>query len=65
MPWFFRPTHGGLVPVSIKVRDFGRAAHAGEGTMSRRDVYLDAMAPELGAACYRALHGEGSAAEAS
>jgi hypothetical protein len=33
--------------------------------MSRRDVYLDAMAPELGAAYYRALHGEGSAAEAS
>ncbi len=32
--------------------------------MSRRDVYLDAMACELGAAYYQARHGEGSAAEA-
>jgi hypothetical protein len=31
--------------------------------MSRRDVCLDAMAREPGAARYRALHGEGSAAE--
>jgi hypothetical protein len=31
--------------------------------MSRRNVFLDAMVRELGAACYRALHGKGSAAE--
>jgi hypothetical protein len=35
------------------------------GTMSRRDVYIDAMARKLGAARYRALHGGGSAAEAA
>jgi hypothetical protein len=33
--------------------------------MSRRDVYLGAMARKLGAARYRALHGGGSAAEAA
>lgn len=31
--------------------------------MSRRDVYLDAMVQQLGAAYYKALHGDGSAAE--
>jgi hypothetical protein len=34
------------------------------GTMSRGDVYLDAMARKPGAARCRALHGEASAAEA-
>lgn len=33
--------------------------------MSRKAVYLDAMAGELGAAYDRALHSNGSAAEAA